>query len=159
MTLACVSCVSARRASPRNECSSGTSSSACSSDDDNSAPFGESVMELEVGERGAEVAGFDAGMDDRLKLQDENIDAILSRIGGCALGGDDLRELESPLTSGEACVVGGEFEEISASLVPSALSALPGRGATVENRDARCEMNDPILVPHVLNVAFVSDAA
>lgn len=102
---------------------------------------------------------MDAGTDDRPKLQDENMDAILSRISGCDFDGEEPSGTGSPSISGEACVLGGEDDEALASSAPSVLSPLPVWGATVENRDALCEMNDPILVPHVFNVAFVSDAA
>ncbi len=103
------------------------------------------------------VGGLDARMDDLPKLQDENTDAILSRTGGGDFGEEPL-ELDSPPISGEACVVGGD-EDVLASVIPAALSVPSDRGGTVEKRDARCEMNDPILAPQVFSVAFVSDAA
>jgi len=104
------------------------------------------------------VGGCAAGTDDRPKLQDENTDAILSRTGGGDFGGELLPVFDSPPTPGRVCIVGGDGDEFTPP-VPTMLSGLPVRGATVENRDARCEMNDPMLTPHVLSVAFVSDAA
>lgn len=74
---------------------------------------------------GLVVNGLAVGTDDRPKLQDENIEAILSRTGGDGFGGEELPALvlDSPTSSGKECAAGGDDEDVLASLTPSVLPA------------------------------------